>query len=51
MELEGTKEVYFGQYCETCEHLNKKEDESPCYECLDEPYNVNSHKPVKYTQK
>lgn len=51
MDSEGIKEVYFDKYCKSCEHSNKSEDESPCYECLDEAYNVNSHKPVKYMER
>lgn len=42
------KEVYFDQYCKTCKHLNKKEDDDPCFDCLNEPVNLYSHKPVKW---
>lgn len=45
---ETYKEVYFGQYCETCRWRDKMEHEDPCHECLNEPVNVHSHKPVKY---
>lgn len=45
------KEVFFGWYCDTCENKKKKEDESPCCECLSEPGNVDSHKPVYYKEK
>ena len=45
------KEVYFDQYCKTCEHKDLKESESPCDECLSEPMNTNSHKPVKYIER
>ena len=51
MELDGMKEVYFDEYCKTCKHFDKKEHEKPCYECLDEPVNQYSHKPVKYEEK
>lgn len=51
METEGTKEVYFYQYCATCEYLNTVEAEEPCYSCLAEPVNQYSHKPVKYERK
>lgn len=44
------KEVYFHQYCETCKHKDKKDNEEPCFECLDNPINLYSHKPVKYEQ-
>lgn len=48
---DGLKEVYFDQYCKTCEHEEKKEDETPCYECLAEPSNTYSHKPVYWKEK
>ena len=44
------KEVYFDQYCKTCKHLAKDDLEEPCNECLDEPVNLGSHKPVKYEE-
>ena len=42
------KEVYFDKYCTSCKFKNNKETEKPCDECLTNPMNVNSHKPVKY---
>lgn len=45
------KEVYFFEYCETCKHHLVKESEDPCDECLTEPANANSHRPVKYEKK
>ena len=50
MELDGMKEVYFDQFCKTCRHAKKTEDESPCDECLAEPVNQYSHKPFKYDE-
>ena len=51
MENQVYKEVYFGEYCPKCKHKDIKEHESPCSECLYEPLNWNSHKPVKYEEK
>ena len=48
---ETYKEVYFNEYCKTCKHANKKEDEYPCHDCLNEPVNAHSHKPVKWEDK
>ena len=48
---EGYKEVYFDQYCKTCKHKEKKDNEEPCDECLDNPINLYSHKPVNYKEK
>lgn len=45
------KEVYFHEYCKKCVHEKLKEDEDPCYDCLNEPMNVYSHKPVKFKEK
>lgn len=47
---EGYKEVYFGEYCKTCEHETLAEDIDPCHDCLNNPVNVYSHKPVNYVQ-
>lgn len=48
---EGYKEVYFDKYCKTCQHEKVKEADDPCYDCLNEPVNLNSHKPVKYLER
>ena len=45
------KEVYFDQYCKTCEHKDEKETDETCNECLTNPVNLYSHKPVNYKEK
>ena len=45
------KEVNFHKYCESCKHRNKKEKESPCDECLEEPVNAYSSKPIRWEEK
>lgn len=40
------KEVYFDQYCKSCKHNGLKESKDPCNDCLAEPSNTNSHKPM-----
>lgn len=45
------KEVYFHMYCETCKHKEVEDIKEPCNECLDNPVNLYSHKPVKYEEK
>ena len=45
------KEVYFDEYCKTCEHCYLEETEDPCFECLVEHINSNSHKPVNWKGK
>ena len=51
MDYQSYKEVYFHEYCKTCKHKNIKNTEEPCDECLGEPTNLNSHKPVKYEKE
>lgn len=48
---DGYKEVYFSQYCGICKFMKRGEDDEPCCECLNNPVNLNSHKPVKWQVK
>lgn len=48
---ELTKEVYFDQYCPTCKDELTMEEDDPCHECLSNPYNYASHKPVNWKPK
>lgn len=50
MELKD-KEVYFGEYCPKCKHKDKGEDKDPCWDCLNEPSNTYSHKPVYWEEE
>lgn len=50
-QLDPYKEVYFCAYCHKCTHESKKESDSPCDECLANPVNENSHKPIKFEEK
>lgn len=45
------KEVYFDTYCKECKHALLGLHEEPCNECLDNPTNLYSHKPVKFEEK
>lgn len=51
MDHQAYKEVYFGEYCKKCVHEKVKETEAPCDECLGEPLNWNTHRPVNYEEK
>ena len=51
MDLNDYKEVYFGNFCKKCKHFDVKDNEEPCEECLDNPINLHSHKPVKFEEK
>lgn len=44
-------EVDFKTYCKTCRHEKVDEVKDPCNECLDEPTNLNSSKPIKWEEK
>ena len=42
------KEVWFNLYCKHCALKNKSEEHPTCADCLSQPANENSHKPVNY---
>lgn len=43
--------VTFDEYCATCKYKDLPESDGPCYDCLANPVNENSHRPVLYTPK
>lgn len=45
------KEVFFDIYCETCKYKDRPETANPCWDCLEQPVNVDSHKPVFWEKK
>lgn len=51
MDNDERKEVYFDKYCSYCEYKDLKEYKDPCHECLSNPVNLYSHKPVKFKSK
>lgn len=51
MDQQSYKEVYFHEYCKTCKHKDLKEHEEPCDECMSEPTNLDTHRPVRYEKK
>ena len=51
MNENGEKMVNFRLYCPKCKHYTVAQEDEPCNECLDNPMNVYSEKPVKYEQK
>lgn len=50
MEDEQYKEVHYHAYCNTCKYREVKDTDEPCNECLSEPVNLYSHKPIKWTE-
>ena len=50
-EVNPEKIVDFHKYCESCEHFELKETDDPCFDCLNEPVNTYTHRPVYYKAK
>lgn len=42
------KEVRFDKYCVNCIHAKLSEIQEPCNECLENPSNEYTDKPVKF---
>lgn len=51
MDYQAYKEVYYHEYCKTCKNRKVANTEEPCNECLSEPINLDTHRPVKYEKK
>ena len=51
LQMNEEKEVYFDQYCKSCKYHGLEESKDPCNDCLAEPSNTNSHKPMNYESK
>lgn len=45
-----TKFVEFEKYCKTCKYSELSESEEPCWDCLENPVNVHSHKPINWEE-
>lgn len=50
-EVNAEKIVDFHKYCELCEYSELSESNDPCFDCLCEPVNVYSHRPIKFKAK
>lgn len=44
------KEVFFDVYCKTCKFYEQASYLHPCNDCLNTPYNEDSHKPVNWKE-
>lgn len=42
------READFEKYCQTCKYKDLNEVKDPCNDCLDQTYNYDTDKPVKY---
>lgn len=45
------KNVNFHEYCWRCEHYDKDENQSPCFECLEDPVNSHSKEPINFEER
>lgn len=48
----GTRihEVDYTKWCPSCEHYKEKESSDACNYCLNQPWSVDSRKPVYWTE-
>lgn len=46
----ATKEVRFDEYCKLCKHYEKAATEDPCWDCLNQGWNYDSHKPIEFEE-
>lgn len=46
----ATKEVRFDEYCKLCKNYEKSESEDPCWDCLNQGWNDDSHKPIRFEE-
>ncbi len=47
---ENRKEVYYNYFCSKCVHFPSDERKDPCNDCLNQPWNQDSHKPVNFKE-
>ncbi len=51
MNANCEKFVDFKYWCERCKYSNKAECEEPCNDCLSNPVNVESTRPVYWSKQ
>lgn len=51
LEEPNYQEVRFDIFCKTCRHKDLPENETPCFECLEEPMRYYSDTPIKWMEK
>lgn len=45
------KHVDYRKYCPKCKYNDQQDYEDPCNECMDNPVNQDSHKPINFEEK
>lgn len=48
--MSDMKEVRYDEYCKKCVYEDLDESQDPCDDCLNEPFNIDSRKPVCYKE-
>ena len=51
LDKTGMKFVDFEKYCKKCEYNNTAESDVPCWECLEQPVNYHSEKPIHFKER
>lgn len=51
MDEQNYKFVDFASYCPLCKHRDKKEDDSPCDECLEVGARKDTRKPERFEER
>ncbi len=46
-----TKEADYHKYCRICKHAKVLETDDPCNDCLNQPYNIDSRKPINFEEQ
>lgn len=51
--MNDTKEVNYAKHCPLCRYWEDEEGDpdSPCWDCLNQGFNIDSHRPIKYEAK
>ena len=50
-DIQKEKEVFFCDWCHKCEFNDLSDQKQPCCDCIAQPSNINSHKPVYFKEK
>ena len=49
--IDDLKIVEYDKFCQNCKYKKTTANDEPCEECLSNPVNINTHKPVNYEEK
>jgi hypothetical protein len=50
-ESNNIKEAYYHEYCNKCKYCETSDAEDPCNDCLNQPFNYDTHRPINYKPK